>query len=106
FLTAYNIGLNDVRLSRRGSNILHYQVSFWRWTRTAIAHGLLLGLVFAVCVAAIPEMWKQIAGQPFGILLFVSQAVFWCVLWPWALTAFHRIFAERALRRILQETMS
>jgi hypothetical protein len=54
----------------------------------------------------IPDMRQQIDGYPFGLFLFLGIGVFFSLLWPWILTALHRRFAEKALRRILSEVMS
>ena len=106
FLTAYSIGLNDVRLERRGPNVVHYEVKFWRWARTAAVHGLVLGLALSVCYVAFPGMRLQVASYPFGPWLFAGLTLFWCILWPWVLTAIHRGFAEQTLRHILVDVLS
>ena len=43
FLTAYNVGLNEVELRRAGRDTISYHVRFARWTRYAVLHGALLG---------------------------------------------------------------
>jgi len=106
FLTAYSIGLNDVRLERRGANVVHYEVKFWRWARTAALHGLVLGLGLAACTALFPAMRLQISSYPFGFYLFAGITFFWCILWPWLLTAIHRRFAEQTLRQVLADILS
>ncbi|HKW50663.1 MAG TPA: hypothetical protein VJQ53_02930 [Candidatus Eisenbacteria bacterium] len=105
-LTAYNVGLNDVSVRRQGSNAVHYHVNYWRWTWTAVAHGAILGTIIVVCAFFIPDMRRQIDTTPNGLYLFAGLLLFFCLLWPWILTALHRSFAEKALRRILSEVMS
>ena len=54
--TTYNVGLNEVTVARSGANRIRYQVSYWGWTRTAAAHGLLLGAVLAGAFALYPPL--------------------------------------------------
>jgi len=105
-LTAYSIGLNDVRVERRNPNVIHYHVTFWRWVRIAVTHGLILAIGLLVCAAVLPTFRRQVESYPQGYPVLVGMVVFWCVLWPWILTAIHRRSAEGTLRRILQDTMS
>ena len=106
FLTAYNVGLNDVSVRRRGANSVHYHATYWRWTWTAVAHGGIMGLTFLILALTLPYMRQEIASYPHGPYWFGSIVIFFCFLWPWLLTAFHRRFAELALQRILREVMS
>jgi len=106
FLTAYNVGLNNVSICRGGPTSLHYHVSYWRWTLTAVVHGLILGFLFLAIFAAFPGMREQIAAQWFGLSIFTGLLVFFCLLWPWILTAIHRPIAEKTLQRILREVMA
>ena len=105
FMTAYNVGLNDVIIRRRGSNAVLYQAKFWRWTWGAVTHGVVLGLILSVCAFTVPDMRRQIEVYPSGLALFISINLFFSLLWPWILTAIHRRFAEKALRRILSEVI-
>ncbi len=105
FLTAYNVGLNEVSVRQRGSCAVQYQAKFWRWTWTTLAHGAVLGLMMVISAVAIPDVRRQVDSYAFGPLLFGVLLLFWSVLWPWILTAIHRRFAEKALRRILVEVM-
>jgi hypothetical protein len=105
-LTTYNVGLNDVTVGRSGANRIRYQVCFWGWTQIAVAHGLLLGALLASAFALYPPMRPEIAGSPHGVWLFWGMAAFWCLIWPWLLSALHKPHAEKALRRILGETLS
>ena len=104
-LTAYNVGLNDVSVRRQGDAV-RYHAKYWRWTWTAVAHGAILGTVIVICAFVIPDMRRQIDTTPYGLYLFSGLLAFFCLLWPWILTAFHRRFAEKALRRILSEVVS
>ena len=106
FLTAYNVGLNDVIVRRRGSHAVLYHAKYWRWTWSAVIHGAILGSILILCAFAIPDMRRQIDSYPFGLSLFLGISLFFSLLWPWILTAMHRRFAEKALRRILSEVIS
>jgi|SRR6266850_1131266 len=105
-LTAYNVGLNDVSLRRQRSNALHYHAKYWRWTWTAVTHGVIMGTIIVICAFVIPDLRRQVDTTPYGLYLFAGLLLFFSLLWPWILTAFHRRFAEKALRRILTEVMS
>ena len=43
---------------------------------------------------------------PHGATLYWSLIGFFCLLWPWLLTAFHKRAARQLLERILRETMA
>ncbi len=106
FLTTYNVGLNEVTVWRTGSNQVRYEVSYWGWTLLAVAHGALLGLAFLALYLFVPAVQRDVAAYRNGPLFFWGIVTFFCVVWPWLLSAFHRPFAERALQRILHETLS
>ena len=106
FLTQYNIGLNRVTIRRAGANQLEYQVSYWGWTGYTVAHGTMMGILFVALYAFWPEMRREIAMYAYGATLFWSLVGFFCLLWPWLLTAFHKGPARQALERILRETMA
>jgi hypothetical protein len=106
FLTRYNIGLNEVTVGRGGGNRLRYRVSYWGWTRIAVAHGLLLGAAMAGAWALLPGMRREMAQYPFGAWIFWGNVALWCVAWPWLLSALHKPHAEGALKRILCETLA
>jgi hypothetical protein len=104
-LTAYNVGLNEVQISRQGRDAIRYHVSFWRWTWLAVAHGAVIGLMFSVLFLVAPAMRHTLEAYPYGPQAFWTLVAFFGLIWPWALTAIHRRFADKALRRILQETL-
>lgn len=105
FLTTYNVGLNEVTVDRCGADRIHYQVSYWGWTRAAVVHGLLLGGILAAAFALYPSMRRDVAQVAHGAWMFWTMVPFWAVVFPWLLTAFHKRFAEGCLRRILTETL-
>ena len=105
FLTAYNVGLNNVIVRRRGSNAVLYHATYWRWTWGAVIHGAILGAVLITCGFTVPDVRRQIDSYPFGLYFFLSITLFFSLLWPWILTAMHRKYAERALVRILSDVI-
>ena len=106
FLTIYNVGLNEIVLTRQGAGTLCYRVTFWGWTRTAVVHGLLLGAIFVALYVFVPQMRRDVASYSHGFALLWSIVGFLCVLWPWLLAAMHRGPARQALLRILRETLA
>ena len=105
-LTTCNVGLNDVTVRRNGPNQVQYDVSYWGWTLLAVAYSALLGLLFLALYLFIPQMRHDVHSYPYGPLLFWSIVSFFCLVWPWILSALHRGPAEGALQRILRETLS
>jgi len=105
FLTAYNVGLNDVELQRGGSGTIAYRVSFRRWSRYARIHGGLLGVTMAA-LYLVPVLRVQVTTYPAGVALYWGMLLFWSLAWPWLLTALHRPFARMALERLLREELA
>ena len=103
FLTAYNIGLNEVTVSRGGTNQIRYQVSFWRWARAAVFHGWILGAVMTIGYFVFPALRRDV--ERYGREVYWGMIFLTCVLMPFLLSAFHKRFAERALVSILRETL-
>jgi hypothetical protein len=105
FLTEYAIGLNRVQLRRTSRATIAYVVDFPRWTRDAVLHGLILGAAIGgACL--LPDVRRQLAAYPGGLQILGGMLAFWCLAWPWILTAIHRPFAARALERILHEELA
>lgn len=106
FLTVYSIGLNDVTVRRSGADRVRYEVSYWRWTLLALAHGVAMGLIFLALYLLVPGVRDDVTARPSGPVFFWSLVTLFCLAWPWILSALHCGPAERALRRILRETLS
>jgi len=106
FLTQYNVGLNEITVTRGGPNRLCYQVRFWRWTWYAVGNSLLPGLMLVMASAWSPEVRAAYTAAPGGLPAVVGILGFFSLAWPWLMTAIHRRFAERALQRILRETLA
>jgi hypothetical protein len=106
FLTTYAVGLNEVTVRRTGRDQLQYHVYYRGWARIAAGHGALFGLAMVACYLLVPALPRDVASHRYGPPLFWVMVGFWSLVWPWLLTAFHRGPAERALQRILRETMA
>lgn len=111
FMTAINVGLNEVELRIQGDQGLEYQVTYRRWAAAVVGHGValggLLGIVLIACYLLLPGMQNEIAAQPGGAAVFWGSMVFWGFLWPWLLAALlipmHKRFARQCLIRIIDE---
>jgi hypothetical protein len=103
FLTAWNIGLNHVRLVRTGPTTTSFHIRFDRWTRYCVIHGALLATGLAVGYGISPSLRAGVALSPGRALFFWCSLGFWGFAWPWLLTALHRPFARKALERILRQ---
>lgn len=106
FGTSINIGLNTVVLRRVAPNGVSYRVTFWPWTAFVASLGAAIGLILLVTYFFVPGVRDAIAARPPAGAYFWANAAFWCLLWPWILTALHRRFAARALERVLREELS
>src|SRR5262249_12739990 len=93
-----------VELLLAGSGTVAYRVTFTRWSRFAVWHGALLGLVLGL-VYLVPPVHDAVAAYPRGPLIFWGTVLFWSLAWPRILTAIHRPFAHETLERILLEEL-
>jgi hypothetical protein len=105
FLTAWNVGLNHVRLVRTGPTSVSFEIRFDRWTRYCVIHGVLLATGLALTYGLSPLLRANVTSSPGRELLFWGSLAFWGFAWPWLMTALHRPFARVALERILREEM-
>ncbi len=104
--TAYAIGLNKVSVRRDGQDHLHYHVSYWTWTKAAVLHGLLIGGVAVLVYFFVPQIRRDVRAFAYGRTLFFALIGFFSLAWPWLLTALHKPRAERALLKVLRETLA
>lgn len=103
FLTAWNVGLNHVRLMRTGPTTTSFEIRFDRWTRYCVMHGVLLVTAFTVTYGLSSVLRASVDSSPERALLFWGSLAFWGIAWPWLLTALHRPVARNVLERILRE---
>lgn len=105
FWTAMNVGLNEVVVRRTGPRTVAYQVTFRAWNRYGVWLCAALGIV-GLCVAfLVPSIRRMIEEYPLGAVAVGGLLLFWCVVWPWILTAMHKRPAARCLERILREEL-
>jgi hypothetical protein len=111
FSSAFNVGLNDVRLRLRSGSV-EYQVEYWRWASYAVGLagalgiiGLVLLLTFDVrsyiddhTTARVPGLSTE---QNFAIAW--AMVLFWGFVWPWLLIALHKIPLRRLVERIVRD---
>lgn len=101
-LTGLNIGLNDVTITiDNQTGIIHYQVSYWTWAAYCIVLSLLIGLCLAGAKYYIPRDWYY--PEPIDNLVFWLFVVFWGLIWPWVLIAWHKGAIVKCLNRIFDE---
>jgi hypothetical protein len=112
FWTAANVGLSHVTIRRLDSTRLAYEVTFRRWAAYAIGLGaaILLSIVGLMLVFEAANSRQTPPTSPsvswIGILLGGASLGFWCLAWPWILTALHKRSAARCLERILREELT
>ena len=103
--TGINIGLNDVSLSLDASHpAVHFTVIYWTWAKYCCGLGVTLLMLFAFVFFGqpfFPAHWLPPEGIP-G-LFFWLMTIFFCVVWPWILVAFHKRSARKCLLNILDE---
>ena len=104
--TAINIGLNRVSVWRSGESELAWRISYWRWTGYVAGLGGAIGVALLACFAFLPQMRGQIGAEPAAMAIFWGNLAFWCLLWPWILTAIHGRVLRRVFNRVLRETLA
>jgi len=108
--TGINIGLNDVRMRLSPNGGIEYLVSYRIWAAYCVILGALLGVALVLTVTVMgggtPESYLvRYSGfnEQTSLILFGGMVVFWGLIWPWILIAWHKPFARRALNRIIAE---
>ena len=111
WLTAINVGVNELDLDLSESGKINYRLSYWRWTFYCVGLGAILGLVMIVLFLVL-DMRKYIANNPQARIpgLTITQnvnfawgnIVFWGYIWPWILVGLHK----RPLRKLLSKTIA
>jgi hypothetical protein len=103
FMTAINVGLNQVEVRIPEDPWLEYVVTYRRWAAYCVALGALLGTALIACFLLMPGMRSDIAAHDGGTAVFWGSVTFWGFVWPWLLIALHKPFAKRCLNRVLAE---
>jgi len=112
WLTAVNIGLNDIELRLSTPGSVHYRVRFWRWAQYVIGLSGVLGLAGVILLLTL-DVRTYIAEHGESRLpgLSVDQNVtvvwvivlFFGLVWPWILIAWHKRPLRKVITRIIHE---
>lgn len=105
YWTAINIGLNDVRITKEDENHMTYEVTFGRWMKYAM---VLCATIAGIALLALycTELYvPNFSGPSTRWLANFALAFFFGVVWPLALTEFHKKPAATCLERIIRETL-
>lgn len=112
FITAINVGLNDVSLRAVGDGAVEYLVRYRRWAAYVVSLGALLGGAFVVAflflnigaqVERYPLVRDPALNRSVGLAVLWGLIGFWALVWPWLLVMLHRPAARRLLERIIRE---
>ena len=112
WLTAFNVGLNDVELKVEPHGVVRYRIRYAQWTRSAVALGaaVALGLIAFLLLF---DLRTYIAEHPGPQYLGVSpqrsvafawaMALFWGFVWPWVLVASHKGPLRRLMNSLIDD---
>ena len=112
FMTAINVGLNEVILRTPGNHRVEYSVSYFRWAAYVVGLGAFLGVAFVVAflfwdieaqIDRYPLVADPALNRTIGLAVFWGLTLFWCLVWPWLILVMHRPFARKLLDRIIRE---
>lgn len=112
WLTAFNVGLNDVELALFSGGQVGYTIQYRQWARDAVVFcgglGLALGAAFLmVDIRAYVDQHaaSRISGLSTGqnVAIAWAMAFFWGFVWPWILIAFHKRPLGRLMEQIIAE---
>jgi hypothetical protein len=112
WLTAFNVGLNDVDLSVASPGVVRYRIGYWRWTRSAAAMGAGFAAIFGSSLL-LYDLRTYIAEHPGpqylglspeqGVGLAWAMALFWGLAWPWVLVAMHKGPLRRLMASLIAD---
>jgi hypothetical protein len=109
--TAINIGLNDLNLDLTDRGTIHFRLHYWRWSIYCLALCFAIGLLGTLLFLTIDirdyissHSGSRIPGLTIEQNMYFawSNLVFWALIWPWILIAFHK----RPLRRLVVRLVS
>jgi hypothetical protein len=111
FMTAINVGFNEVDLRILEDQRLEYVVTYRRWAAYAlglnVALGGLIGTALTIWFLLMPDLRSDIASQDGGTTVFWGSVAFWGFVWPWLLAALlipmHKRFARQGLLHIIDQ---
>ena len=96
WLTAFNVGLNEVELAISPDGRLQFMIRYPRWAGYCLALGAAFGIAFIVMLLALgirePLAW--------------AMGLFWGFVWPWLLILLHRGPLRGLMKRLIAEVDS
>lgn len=111
WMSAMNVGLNDLDFEWAGKGNLRYRVRYWRWTLFCVALGAALAAIGIALVLTFDVrsylmqrpgrmLWGLTLEQ--NITLLWAFIVFWGFVWPWILVVLH----QRPLRALVERLVT
>jgi len=111
WLTAVNVGLNDVELSASGGQA-RYTIAYRRWTAYAVLLSATIGLAIAVFFMVVDirdyaerHTARMIPGltPDQNVAIGWAMVIFWGFVWPWILVGLHKRPLRRLMDRLIEE---
>ena len=112
WLTALNVGLNDVELTISSGGRVGYTIQYRRWATYAVflcgGLGLALGasfLMFDIRAYVEGHAASRIPGLSMeqNVAIAWAMAFFWGFVWPWILIALHKRPVGRLMEQLIAE---
>jgi hypothetical protein len=112
WLTAFNVGLNDVELAIFPDRRVRYTIQYRRWAGYALLGGAAFLLLFGTFLLAfdirsyiernalsrVPSLSLEA-----NVAIAWAMAFFWGLAWPWILIALHKRPLGRLMERLIAE---
>jgi hypothetical protein len=115
WLTAFNVGLNDVSLTLTPGGAVSYRILYAWWAGSAIALCACFAAIF-IAFLLLFDLRTYIAENPGPEYLGLSpdqnvvnawsMALFWGFVWPWILIALHKPHIRGLMNRMIVEVDS
>jgi len=112
WLTAINVGLNELDLDLRQSGMARYRVHYWRWASYVIGLSAVLGVVGLVLLLAF-DLRTYVTHAPGAmipglsldqnLMLLWAIVLFWGFVWPWLLILLHKGPLRRLVTHLIKE---
>lgn len=112
WLTAFNVGLNDVELAVGSDGRVRYTIRYRQWAAYALVGSGAFGLVFIGFLLIFDirgyiarHMASMIPGLSIeqNVAVAWAMALFWGFAWPWILIALHKKPLRRLMERLVAE---
>jgi hypothetical protein len=112
WLTALNVGLNQVEIRYLPPSTIGYRVWYWRWAAYAIALSAVLG-GFGLVLLLMLDVRQYFVRHPYSMMpgLSIEQnvavawvmVIFWGFVWPWILIALHKRPLHGLVGRLIRD---